>query len=136
MAWQNPKTDWVTGNGLAAADVNRIEENTRVLKETSDKIINGGQKVSDTDTVDGSHAWQMQTLNEAGQSHGMSHQLLCKFNVDKDNFFKLVTSENLPVKVDKANSWGGCGLFIGTHAQAQSQLGSTAPAGFICFFTD
>lgn len=33
MSWINPKTDWVPGDGIMAGDLNRIEGNTRWLRE-------------------------------------------------------------------------------------------------------
>jgi hypothetical protein len=38
MAWITPKTDWTAANGLAAADMNRIEGNTNHLKGLVDKV--------------------------------------------------------------------------------------------------
>ena len=31
MAWQTPKTNWSSADGVRDTDLNRIEENTRVL---------------------------------------------------------------------------------------------------------
>jgi hypothetical protein len=35
MAWATPKTDWATSDAIGTTDLNRIEENTRVLYATS-----------------------------------------------------------------------------------------------------
>jgi hypothetical protein len=43
MAWTTPKTDWTTNDGIAAADLNRIEENTKQIKEG---LLNGGTVAS------------------------------------------------------------------------------------------
>ena len=35
MAWQTPKTDWAAGDGVANGDLNRIEENIRMLSQSA-----------------------------------------------------------------------------------------------------
>ena len=35
MAWSTPKTDWTAGDGLANGDMNRIEENIRMMSQVS-----------------------------------------------------------------------------------------------------
>ena len=60
------------------------------------------------DTVDGSHAWQMQTLSAGGRSHGSVNWLMqCQHNVDGDKLFKLyVGDKSIGTKVDRAGSAG------------------------------
>jgi hypothetical protein len=36
MAWQTPKTDWDTDDGITTTDLDRWEENTRILKQGGD----------------------------------------------------------------------------------------------------
>ena len=62
---------------------------------------NGGN----ADTVDGSHAWELQTLSTSGISHG-SGQWIAKlqYNVDNDNYFKFICGDgSISVKVENAN---------------------------------
>ncbi len=35
MAWQTPKTNWAAGDGVANGDLNRIEENIRMLSQSA-----------------------------------------------------------------------------------------------------
>ena len=35
MSWQTPKTDWSSADGVAAADMNRIESNIQSLRSVS-----------------------------------------------------------------------------------------------------
>ncbi len=35
MAWQTPKTNWAAGDGVANGDLNRIEENVRMLSQSA-----------------------------------------------------------------------------------------------------
>ena len=61
---------------------------------------NGGN----ADTVDGSHAWQMQTLNANGETHGSSYWvLICQYNLDSDGYFRMRAGDgSVGVKVDYA----------------------------------
>ena len=67
-----------------------------------------GNISGNADTVDGSHAWQMQTLSAGGQPHGSADWLLqCQYNVDGDNYFKLYCGDkSIRTKVDRAGSAG------------------------------
>ena len=59
------------------------------------------------DTVDGSHAWQMQTLAADGSLHGGAWQMQCQHNVDGDSYFKLYCGDkSIGTKVDRASSAG------------------------------
>ncbi|WP_410495822.1 hypothetical protein QTL86_19380 [Cellulosilyticum sp. ST5] len=62
---------------------------------------NGGN----ADTVDGTHAWYMQTLSASGTTHGASEWLAkIQHNVDSDSYFKLVCGDGgIGVKVDNTN---------------------------------
>ncbi|MNB67122.1 hypothetical protein D3C75_136050 [compost metagenome] len=39
MAWQTPKTNWVSTDGITTNDLNRIEENTRVLSTSTNTYV-------------------------------------------------------------------------------------------------
>ncbi|MNB93878.1 hypothetical protein D3C75_410200 [compost metagenome] len=41
MPWQAPKTNWTGTDGVTSADLNRIEENTRVLSTASNLYVQG-----------------------------------------------------------------------------------------------
>lgn len=57
-----------------------------------------------SDTVDGSHAWQMQTLNANGVTHGSGAWVMqCRHNLDGDGLFKIFCGDgSIPTKVDRA----------------------------------
>lgn len=71
---------------------------------------NGGN----ADTVDGTHAWYMQTLSAAGETHGASEWLAkIQHNVDGDSYFKLVCGNGgVGVKVDNTNLVKGRDLSV------------------------
>lgn len=71
---------------------------------------NGGN----ADTVNGTHAWYMQTLSAAGATHGASEWLAkIQHNVDGDSYFKLVCGDgDIGVKVDNTNLVKGRDLSV------------------------
>lgn len=77
----------------------------RTLNGTSwsawSKVRDGGN----ADMVDGTHAWQMQTLDAAGGNHGSAWLMQVKHNVDGDGYFKLFCGDaSVGTKVDRATS--------------------------------
>ena len=75
---------------------------------TSSGSCNYANSSGNADTVDGSHAWQMQTLAASGVVHGSNDWLMqCQYNVDGDGYFKLYCGDkSIGTKVDRANSSG------------------------------
>ena len=68
---------------------------------------NYANSAGNADTVDGSHAWQMQTLAADGSVHGGAWQMQCQHNVDGDSYFKLYCGDkSVGTKVDRASSAG------------------------------
>lgn len=68
---------------------------------------NYANSAGNADTVDGSHAWQMQTLSADGSVHGGAWQMQCQHNVDGDSYFKLYCGDkSFGTKVDRASSAG------------------------------
>lgn len=65
-----------------------------------------GLNAGNADTVDGSHAWQMQTLNADGGTHGSGQWLMqCQYKADGEHYFKLyVGDKSIETKVDRASS--------------------------------
>lgn len=64
---------------------------------------NGGN----ADTVDGTHAWQMQTLSNEGGSHGSAHILTCQYTNSEGLFrFKVPDHQIIVNKADYATSAG------------------------------
>ena len=61
---------------------------------------------TDSDTVDGCHAWNMQTLDATGNPHGASGWLVkVQHNIDNDGYFKIVCGDgSAGIKVDMANA--------------------------------
>jgi len=47
MAWINPKTNWVAGDGIMASDLNRIEENTNLIRNAMPRSFSFGGKAED-----------------------------------------------------------------------------------------
>ena len=68
--------------------------------------VNYANSAGNADTVDGSHAWQMQTLSAGGGSHGSVNWLMqCQHKADGENYFKLyVGDKSIGTKVDRASS--------------------------------
>lgn len=89
-----------------------IDEVYSILKQSiqnvSDSIpeslpANGGN----ADTVDGVHAWQMQTLSNEGGTHGMTHLLTCQYTNAEGMFrFKVPDHQVIVNKADYATSAG------------------------------
>lgn len=74
---------------------------------TSAGSCNYANSAGNADTVDGSHAWQMQTLAADGSVHGGAWQMQCQHNVDGDSYFKLYCGDkSIGTKVDRASSAG------------------------------
>lgn len=73
---------------------------------TSSGSCNYANSSGNADTVDGSHAWQMQTLSAGGGTHGSINWLLqCQHKADGENYFKLyVGDKSIGTKVDRASS--------------------------------
>lgn len=73
---------------------------------------NGGN----ADTVDGTHAWQMQTLSNAGDTHGQNHILTCQYT-DAEGMFRLKIPNHQTIvnKADYANSAGNADTVDGYH---------------------
>jgi len=44
MNWQNPKTNWVAGDGIMASDLNRIEQNTLDIRNIMRRHFSFGGK--------------------------------------------------------------------------------------------
>ena len=78
------------------------------IQNVSDSIptslpANGGN----ADTVDGVHAWQMQTLSNEGGTHGMTHLLTCQYTNAEGMFrFKIPDHQVIVNKADYAASAG------------------------------
>lgn len=69
--------------------------------------VNYANSAGNADTVDGSHAWQMQTLAADGSGHGSAWQMQCQHNVDGDGYFKLYCGDkSVGTKVDRASTAG------------------------------
>ena len=62
---------------------------------------NGGN----ADTVDGVHAWQMQTVSNEGGAHGMSHLLTCQYS-NSEAAFRFKTTEGIAVRTNYSDSAG------------------------------
>lgn len=62
---------------------------------------NGGN----ADTVDGVHAWQMQTVSNEGGTHGMSHLLTCQYS-NSESAFRLKTTEGIAVRTNYSDTAG------------------------------
>ena len=62
---------------------------------------NGGN----ADTVDGVHAWQMQTVSNEGGTHGMSHLLTCQYS-NSEAAFRLKTTEGIAVRTNYSDTAG------------------------------
>ena len=75
---------------------------------TSSGSCNYANSSGNADTLDGSHAWQMQTLAASGGVHGSNDWLMqCQHNVDGDGYFKLYCGDkSVGTKVDRASSAG------------------------------
>ena len=64
---------------------------------------NGGN----ADTVDGIHAWQMQTLSDSGSTHGTTHILTCQYTNSEGMFrLKVPDFQTIVNKADYATSAG------------------------------
>ena len=62
---------------------------------------------SNADTVDGCHAYQMQTLDANGGNHGSAWLMQVRHNVDGDGYFKLFCGDgSVGTKVDRATTAG------------------------------
>ena len=65
------------------------------------RVRDGGN----SDTVDGCHAYQMQTLDANGGNHGSAWLMQVRHNVDNDGYFKLFCGDgSVGTKVDFANT--------------------------------
>ena len=85
-----------------------IPTNNNQLTNGAGYITSAGSCASATnsDKVDGSHAWEMQTLSAAGQTHGSTDWVMkCQHNVDGDSYFKIFCgNKSIGTKVDYASS--------------------------------
>ena len=99
VAWNN-----VSGKPTIPSNTNQLTNGAGFI--TSSGSCNYANSSGNADTVDGSHAWQMQTLSAGGGTHGSVNWLLqCQHNVDGDNLFKLcVGDKSIGTKVDRASS--------------------------------
>ena len=90
---------------------------------TSSGSCNYANSSGNADTLDGSHAWQMQTLAASGGVHGSNDWLMqCQHNVDGDGYFKLYCGDkSVGTKVDRASSAG--------YADSAGSAGSATTAG-------
>ena len=84
-----------------------IPTNNNQLTNGAGYITSAGSCASATnsDKVDGSHAWEMQTLSAGGQTHGSSAWVMkCQHNVDGDSYFKIFCGDkSIGTKVDRAS---------------------------------
>ena len=82
---------------------------------------------TNADTVDGVHAWQMQTLDNNGNPHGSSAWLMqVRHNIDSDGYFKLICGDgSVGTKVDKANSSNSATSASASQALASTGFGNT-----------
>ena len=62
---------------------------------------NGGN----ADTVDGTHAWQMQTLADSGTTHGTSHILTCQYS-NSEGAFRFKTTDGISVRTNYSDTAG------------------------------
>lgn len=101
VAWNN-----VSGKPTIPSNTNQLTNGAGFI--TSSGSCNYANSSGNADTVDGSHAWQMQTLNAGGVAHGSGVWLMqCQHNVDGDNYFKLYCGDkSIGIKVDRASSAG------------------------------
>lgn len=91
------KTSLSAGGNTANRSIN-FPDKSGTVALTSDISTNA-------DTVDGSHAWEFQTLSESGSPHGSSSWIMkCQHNVDGDGYFKIYCgNKSIGTKVDRAN---------------------------------
>lgn len=119
-------------------DFPTIPSNTSQLTNDSGYITSSGScnyanSSGNADTVDGSHAWQMQTLSSTGVTHGSNEWLMqCQYNVDGDGYFKLYCGDkSIGTKVDRAtnagyaDSTGSCSS--STYSTYLNSLGAQTP---------
>ena len=99
VAWAN-----VSGKPTIPSNTNQLTNGAGFI--TSSGSCNYANSSGNADTVDGSHAWQMQTLNAGGHTHGSVNWLLqCQHKADGENYFKLyVGDKSIGTKVDRASS--------------------------------
>ena len=85
---------------------------TDITNFPSSLPANGGN----ADTVDGSHAWQMQTLSNEGGTHGTAHILTCQYTNSEGLFrFKIPDHQIIVNKADYANSASNADTVDGYH---------------------
>ena len=74
---------------------------TDITNFPSSLPANGGN----ADTVDGSHAWQMQTLSNEGGTHGASHILTCQYS-NSEGAFRFKTTDGISVRTNYSDTAG------------------------------
>ena len=53
MAWQTPKTNWVSTDSVTATDMNRIEETVNLLRQAKNVLIVDTEGHFTSDNVEG-----------------------------------------------------------------------------------
>ena len=91
-------TDWLTGKGYITSSGS--------ITGSSGSCTGNAATATNADKVDGSHAWNMQTLDANGNTHGASaYTLKCQHNLDGDGYFKFQVGDGTnKTKVDLSTS--------------------------------
>ena len=92
--------------GLTDYTIKLLEKIKLMLNEKADKDHIHDFAVTDADTVDGVHAWNMQTLDAAGSPHGSNSWLMkIQHNIDNDGYFKIMCGDGtVGTKVDMSST--------------------------------
>lgn len=115
VMWGQSASSWVQMIGFSES-TSLFMKRSYIKGGTQDsgwKNINDG---GNADTVDGTHAWQMQTLSNAGDTHGQNHILTCQYT-DAEGMFRLKIPNHQTIvnKADYANSTGNADTVDGYH---------------------
>lgn len=111
--------DW-DGNAWFAGDVTVGSDKDKLAKISeipTSLPANGGN----ADTVDGSHAWNLQTLSADGNTHGSVFNMYCKHNVLGDGKFYIGVTDGYERNVavgyaENADTVSGLHIITGTYS--------------------
>lgn len=83
-----------------------VNESSIIFSKKNGTSENIELPIGDADTVDGNHAWQMQTLDASGNTHGSDSWLMqIQHNIDGDGYFKISCGDgSVGTKVDMAHA--------------------------------
>ena len=107
LTYDNTQSELVATTLQGAIDevYNTLKQSIQNVSDSIPESLpaNGGN----ADTVDGVHAWQMQTLSNEGGTHGMTHLLTCQYTNAEGMFrFKVPDHQVIVNKADYATSAG------------------------------